>query len=203
MTADSFGDQIIRHATMFTGLKEVRQNREWDNPQTPEIDRVLSDLLRREMEKSGWESGAPYCAAFAEAVYRMAWHHCGGADDAPGFVRFKKLMTPHVVTSFKNFKAAGLIHRSPAAGAIWFARKRGTSSGHAGIVISVPLWSKPPRMINVEGNTTFAFESAAKDREGDGIARRERDQFGKGSLETLGWLWCGDVCNALGQTREP
>ena len=62
ITAEVLGDQIVREASRFVGLREVRRNSDWDNPKTPERDYALAEELRRLMRPSPWEEGWAYCA---------------------------------------------------------------------------------------------------------------------------------------------
>ena len=72
MTSDQLAQGIIRHASRFVGLREVKPNANWDNPSTPGPDRALVDELRSLMRQSPWEEGWAYCAAFAEGMVLAA-----------------------------------------------------------------------------------------------------------------------------------
>ena len=87
MTSDQLAQGIIRQASRFIGLREVKPNADWDNPNTPGNDRALVDELRSLMRQSPWEPGWAYCAAFAEgmvlAVIRHPMERRTLAGDAP------------------------------------------------------------------------------------------------------------------------
>ena len=68
MKPDDLAAQIVREASRFVGLREVRRNSDWDNPRTPERDFALAEELRALMRPSPWEEGWAYCAAYAEGV---------------------------------------------------------------------------------------------------------------------------------------
>ena len=74
MTSDQLAQGIIRQASRFIGLREVKPNADWDNPNTPGNDRALVDELRSLMRSSPWEPGWAYCAAFAEGMVLAASH---------------------------------------------------------------------------------------------------------------------------------
>lgn len=74
MTDEQFGALIIREASRFVGLREVRPNAQWDNPSTPGPDAVLVSELRVAMRPTPWQEGWAYCAAFCEAVIRRVLH---------------------------------------------------------------------------------------------------------------------------------
>ena len=68
MTKDLLAQGIIRHASRFVGLREVKPNADWDNPSTPGPDRVLVDELRALMRQSPWEEGWDVTVARATAM---------------------------------------------------------------------------------------------------------------------------------------
>ena len=61
MKPDALAAQIVREASRFVGLREVRRNSDWDNPRTPERDYALAEELRQLMRPSPWEEGWAYC----------------------------------------------------------------------------------------------------------------------------------------------
>lgn len=61
VSADTLATQILREASRFVGLREVRKNSDWDNPKTPERDYALAEELRKLMRPSPWEEGWAYC----------------------------------------------------------------------------------------------------------------------------------------------
>lgn len=177
------GAEIIRQASLFLHLKEISPNSKWDDPRTPQPEKDLNDLLIKVMKEAGWGPGAPYCAAFAEGVTVLALRRLGVAD---GIIRaFRKLMTPHCMTSFANFKKVGAITQTPGPGSIWLARHGSTDMGHAGIVVKT---TETGNMNTVEGNTSAEFVDTEKERQGDGIYARRRPMRGAGKLKTEGFI---------------
>lgn len=179
---ETLGGQIVREASRFVGLREVRKNSDWDNPKTPERDYALAEELRQLMRPSPWEEGWAYCAAFGEGVVVAALRALGFPE--PKVKRWQKVMTPHCVTSAGNFRVKGMLTDKPATGAIWLARHGSTSNGHAGIVTAASGKS----MATIEANTSLDPTTPAKDREGDWITTRLRGLGGTGSLKTMGFV---------------
>lgn len=179
MNAEALGHEIIRQASRFIGLREVRPNADWDNPKTPQRDAALADELRLLMRPAPWEPGWAYCAAFCEGVVTEALRALGVSPAA-----FARVMTPHCVTSAANFKARGLLTSEPEAGAIWLARHGSTSNGHAGIFTA----RRGTSMATIEANTSLDPDTPEKDREGDWITTRLSYLKGRGSLATLGFI---------------
>jgi hypothetical protein len=184
LTAQNLAVEIKRQANLFLHLKEVVSNQRWDNPLTPSPEKALSDYLVAAMKEAGWPPGAPYCAAFAEAMVVLALRNLGA--DTALVNRFRGLMTPHCVTSFNNFNRLNLIESKPSSGAIWLARHGNTDSGHAGLVTSDYAYSST-RMATIEGNTSAEFITDDKERQGDGIYARTRT-VQNGKLKTLGFI---------------
>jgi hypothetical protein len=182
VTPEVLGDQIIREAGRFVGLREVRRNSDWDNPKTPERDTALAAELKRLMRPSPWEEGWSYCASAVEGWVVAALQALDFPDAK--IARWRKVMTPHCVTSAGNFRARGLLTERPVRGAIWLARHGSTSNGHAGIVTATSGRS----MSTIEANTSLDPTTAAKDREGDWITTRLRGAGGTGSLKTMGFV---------------
>ena len=120
MNAEQLGHEIIRQASRFIGLREVKPNADWDNPQTPQRDATLAGELRALMRPSPWEEGWAYCAAFAEGVVTAALKALGSTADQ--IAKWQRVMTPHCVTSAANFKSRGLLSDDPETGAVWLAR---------------------------------------------------------------------------------
>lgn len=174
--------QIVREASRFVGLREVRRNSDWDNPKTPERDYGIAEELRKLMRPSPWEEGWAYCAAYTEGVVAAALRSLGFPEAK--IQRWHKVMTPHCVTSAGNFRARKLLTDKPERGAIWLARHGSTSNGHAGIVTAASGKS----MSTIEANTSLDRTTPAKDREGDWITTRVRGIGGTGSLKTMGFV---------------
>jgi len=183
LTATQLAMQIIREASRFIGLREVKPNQDWDNPSTPGPDTALANELRALMRPVPWEPGWAYCAAFAEASIRAALNRLAITPEEAN--RFLRIMGPGVIVSFEAFQKLKLTVDKPSPGAIWFARHGTTSQGHAGIVTEV---LPSGVMSTIEGNTSLDSKDPRKDREGDWITTRILPTSGRGDLHTLGFL---------------
>ncbi len=192
MTNDLLAQGIIRHASRFVGLREVKPNADWDNPSTPGPDRVLVDELRSLMRQSPWEEGWAYCAAFAEGMVLAALRSLAATPEQ--IKRWQQTMTPHCVTSAGNFRELGQLSANAEPGSIWLARHGSTSNGHAGIVTAVRGLS----MATIEGNTSLDPSTPAKEREGDWITNRIRFLKGTGTLNTLGFVTPAAILKLIG-----
>ena len=184
---ERLGAQIIREAGRFVGLREVKPNAVWDDPATHGPDALLSAELSDLMRPSPWLPGWAYCAAFCEGVVSSALEKTGRARAEVR--RFREVMSPHCVSAAAAFKKRGLLDDAPCAGAIWLARHRGTSNGHAGIVTAV----RGVSLSTIEANTSLDVTNPEKDREGDWITTRLFHARGRGSLETLGFVTPADI----------
>jgi hypothetical protein len=192
MTSDQLAQGIIRQASRFIGLREVKPNADWDNPNTPGNDRVLVDELRSLMRQSPWEDGWAYCAAFTEGMVLAALRSLAATPDQ--IKRWQATMTPHCVTSAANFRNLSLLSESAVPGSIWLARHGNTSNGHAGIVTAV----RGVSMSTIEGNTSLDPSSDAREREGDWITNRIRFLKGSGTLNTLGFITPASIVKLIG-----
>ena len=192
MTSDQLAQGIIRQASRFIGLREVKPNADWDNPNTAGPDRALVDELRALMRQSPWQPGWAYCAAFAESMVLVALRSLAATPEQ--IKRWQATMTPHCVTSAGNFRERGLLSANAEPGAIWLARHGSTSNGHAGIVTAVRGMS----MATIEGNTSLDPSSDAKEREGDWITNRIRFLKGSGTLNTLGFITPAAILKLIG-----
>lgn len=193
LTAAQLATQIIREASRFVGLREVKPNSQWDNPSTPGPDAALVLELRTLMRPVPWEEGWAYCAAFAEASVRAALIRLNITPAEAD--RFLKVMGPGVLVSFRAFQKLGLTTKVPSAGAIWFAQHGTTDQGHAGIVTGASAGGS--LMNTIEGNTSLDSKDARKDREGDWITTRTFDAKGRGTLHTLGFLPASAILNLI------
>ena len=192
MTSDQLAQGIIRHASRFVGLREVKPNANWDNPSTPGPDRALVDELRSLMRQSPWEEGWAYCAAFAEGMVLAALRSLAATPTQ--IKRWQQTMTPHCVTSAGSFRKLGLLSANAEAGSIWLARHGSTSNGHAGLVTAV----RGVSMATIEGNTSLDPSTSAKEREGDWITNRIRFLKGSGTLNTLGFVTPASILKLIG-----
>lgn len=182
MTAEQLGNEIVRVAGQFIGLREVRPNADWDNPRTPSVEAALARVLRDMMRPSPWEPGWAYCAAFCEGVVTSAMKYSGATS--AHVRRWQETMTPHCVTSAANFRKLRLLSGTATTGAIWLARHGSTSNGHAGIVTAI----RGEWLCTIEANTSLDATSAEKDREGDWITTRIFPRRGRGRLQTIGFI---------------
>lgn len=194
-TAESFATEILRVASRYVGLKEVKPNSKWDDPKTPGADTALSDELRALLRPSPWQEGWAYCAAFAEGVVAQALRNLDCSDRQ---VRdWTDVMTPHVVTSANNFQSKRILRQSPVRGSLWLARHGAGSSGHCGIVRAL----NGATMATTEANTSAGADIPAKEREGDWISDRVRNTGQNGSLTTLGFVHPQDILRLVGAVQ--
>ena len=102
--------EIIAQAKRFVNLFEIESNAKWDDPSTSELD-ASGTALRVALEHAGWQAGWPYCAAFCEAIWRLAYAELGAAR--PVLKSIGDRLNPSVMQSFKNWKKAGAITITP------------------------------------------------------------------------------------------
>lgn len=181
MNENQLANAIIRYASRFIGLREVRPNAEWNNPATRGDDAELSRELREIMRPSPWEPGWAYCAAFCEGVVASALFWLGLSN-----AHFRAVMSPHVLTSAREFRKLGLLSVDPAPGSIWLAQHGQSNNGHAGIVTASE--GGRTKIATIEANTSLDSSNPAKDREGDWITTRIFPVRGRGTLRTLGFV---------------
>lgn len=192
ITETALTNMILREASRFTGLKEVRPNAVWDDPKTPGPDTALSNELRRIMKPAPWQEGWAYCAAFPEAIVHQSLIRLGATPEQ--ITRFTQLHGPHVMTNVRAFRKAGLIDQRPSPAALWLARHGTTDRGHEGIVV-VP---EGQRMSTIEANTSAGADIPAKEREGDWITNRIRNQSTNGQLITQGFVSVASILKLIG-----
>ncbi len=179
MMIEKFATLMVKRATDFVGLVEVKDNAVWDDPRTPRWDKEKSQWLVHWMSKvKGWVPGAPYCVAFDGAIAAACLEEVGLPSKY-----FLAAWSAHVMTNVNMLKEGELLEENPRVGAIWLARLQGTHSGHAGIVTS----SSSKFVTTVEGNTFPQPTEASKDRNGNGIWIRTFQQRGRGRLVTQGF----------------
>lgn len=167
----NINDKIISVAEEFEGLVEIVSNETWDNPTTkgrdPEADR-LKMILKRAGHQNGW----PYCASFCEGVWVTAYEDLKVTTGI--LAQIQGILTPHVMTSYRNAKAAGLITMTPERGAIAFMQKGSSDSGHEFLVCGV----EGTTIKTIEGNTSPSPSDIQADRDGGigtgGIWRKRR-----------------------------
>lgn len=192
MNADQLATATLRHASRFLGLREIRPNADWDLPSTPGPDKALAEELRALMRPSPWKEGWAYCAAYCEGVVLAALRALGAS--AAQLKRWQDTMTPHCVTSARNFRKLGLLSAVPTPGAIWLAQHGSTTNGHAGLVTSV----RGVSMATIEANTSLDKTTPEKDREGDWITTRLGFVKGRGALQTLGFVHPEAILKLIG-----
>lgn len=181
----ALANKIVETAMEFNGLKEIRPNREWDDPSTPGPDTEKVSKLKRLMRPAPWENGWAYCAAFGEGVVVEALRVLGH-DPTP----FAKVMGPHVMTAYNAFNKLGLIRDTPAVGALCFCQHGTGSSGHLWIVRSLSAPAGYAK--SIEANTSA--NKTGNQREGDWITTKTRKTSGsEGSLRVRGYLWPVDI----------
>jgi hypothetical protein len=183
ITELSLANMILREASRFVGLREVKPNTQWDNPQTVGFDAELSNELRSIMRPAPWQEGWAYCAAFAEGIVVSSLRRLG-ADEAQ-IRKFSNVHTAHCMTNFRAFKAKGLISTKPVTGSLWIAQNGTTDQGHEGIVIAAQSGS----MTTLEANTSNSNKSLpSQEREGDWITNKIRNLNTNGRLVTRGFV---------------
>jgi len=155
-------EKIVKWAMLFDGIKEKGNNEGWEDVYFEEIDSTFQSL----MESVGWRYTEPWCAYFAELIWKLAYL------DHPLSIDINKLFSGSAVQTWKNFKESGFICSAvPVVGAvvIWRNYKKGVAlqSGHAAIVVKVE--ENLLTIKTVEGNV-----SATSEREGDEVAMRTK-----------------------------
>lgn len=182
-TVDALTKEIIRQASLYQNLREVKPNAQWDNPATKDADKQLNAQLVECMESAGWEKPWAYCAAFAEGMIILSLRQLGCRPDQ--YVRLRKLIQPGVMNTVRALSSVQALSAQPAPGSLWLARHGNSANGHAGIVIKA---RGNGLMSTIEGNTTSDFKDSASDRQGDGVFPRERNVATNGNLKTMGFL---------------
>lgn len=174
------GKRAVIASARFLGLTELRSNAVWDNPSTPGHDDI-ADELRAELLRVGWQTGWAYCAAFCEAVWRMAYQGRKELD------AIKAMLTPGCLVSWRNALQRGWTSTVPAIGAIGVMRKGDTQFGHAFIVRGV----RDKTLLTIEANTSVSGAlNVEADRNGDGIYAKTRELVFRpsASLHLLGFI---------------
>lgn len=158
------GAAIVRAASRFVGLTEVRSNAVWDKLDTPAHD-VLADEFKAELLRVGWQTGWPYCAAFCEVAWKL------GYQGRPELANVRAMLTPSCLSSWKNAVNAGWNSQEPRLGSIGIMRKGATDLGHAFIVRGM---IDRETIATIEANTSPMPGSLNADREGDGVYCKTR-----------------------------
>lgn len=177
-------------ALRFCGLSEVKQNATWENSNTPESEKALSDQLRALMHEANWSEGEPYCAAFVGAMVILA------AEAAKmNSQRFIREWTPHCMTNVRRFRELNLLDAQPSDGAIVLMRHGSTDNGHAALCVRVEGIFPYRTLHTIEGNTMPGSEG--NQRNGDGIFARTRNVFTNGDLKTQGFISARSILTLL------
>jgi hypothetical protein len=184
--AAPLGAEILRQGRLFLNLIETRSNSEWDNPDTPEVERALAKVMRDSMEHFGWVPGQPYCIAWGGAMVKLALERLGLFK---GEVRalVEAVITPGVMNTVEAAKKRGMLSQQAEPGAIWLARWGTSWRGHAGLVKRFPE-SGSSWMDTIEANTSAEQGDGPKQREGDGIFAKGRRKDRNGALITQGFI---------------
>lgn len=183
MNKEQISKEIIEVGSHFVNLFETKDNAEWRFIVDPRKGKSESELLVSELKKSGWQSGWPYCMAFCETVWRLAYTNANAPTDILNDIA--KKLNPSVMSSFNNVE--DLISKTPVPGSIFFMQKGTSGNGHAGIVVA----SDGTSIATLEANTSPGKAiSAEADRNGDGIYKKIRTlDFKKSSgLHLVGFL---------------
>jgi hypothetical protein len=194
ITELALAQMVLKVALELVGLKEIRHNSKWDDPTTHQWDQEKSDRVIALMRPAPWEPGWAYCIALVEGIYRDALTRCGATDEE--VKKFSRVIGAHVMTSYRNFEAKGLVSPLPTMGAIWLAQHGKTDTGHAGIVVSQ---NKGSTMNTFEGNTSKQFDPAnpKAEREGDWITLKTRKNGINGDLKTRGFVSVASVLKLI------
>lgn len=154
--------EILKVANSKVGIAEEKQNELF-------TDNSFNEFL----ETSGWNEGDPYCAYFAEAVYREAYVKSGNSQIAK---KLEKLFSGSAVQTYNNFLRSDddrwEVTSIPKPGAliVWqrYENNKPTWKGHIGIVEAVNFANN--MIFTIEGNT-----NSAGGRLGDGVYRKSRE----------------------------
>ena len=143
---------------LFDGIKEIGNNEGWENTYFQEIGSTFQAL----MESVGWKYTEPWCAYFAELIWKLAYL------DHPLVMEVNKRFSGSAVQTWENFKDSDFVcSHVPVVGAVvaWRNYRAGVAlrSGHLGIVTQV----NGNVITTVEGNI-----SSRSEREGDQVAMR-------------------------------
>ena len=155
--------KVLEIATKFVGLYESKPNAAWSSKTLDNYDELSSQLIEM-MERTGWQPGWAYCAAFVDGIYREAFK-----DDADKLAIIKKCLSPSVMTTFKDSKK--YFTKTPTPGSIFIMQMKSGGTGHCGLVGNS---IKSDSFSTIEGNTGPGPAVAAKDRDGDGIYAKAR-----------------------------
>jgi hypothetical protein len=166
---DTLTHAIIAKAEHFQGLKEIKANAKWDDPKTPGPDARAAEL-KALLEGVKWQPGWAYCLAFCKAIWLEAYRELGAPSDLRRMLDDR--LSLHVVGSYNALKPS--ISNLPRPGAIFFMKKGNTIQGHSGIVTGVQVERGIMTITTIEANTSNTEASAAKDREGDWVCKKER-----------------------------
>lgn len=158
--------RIIAAATKYLNLTEVAPNAKWDNLNTRGEDPTAKELLTA-MLATGWQTGWPYCAAFAEACWREGY---AGRPELP---LIAKNITPSAMGTWENFSVLKRTTQKPFPGALMIWQNGTSWQGHVGIVVEAAP-RREMHVITIEGNTAPNPSSVQSDREGDGVYRKTR-----------------------------
>lgn len=175
--ADRLAISILREASRFLGLGEVRHDSAWNDPRVPEHDYALAGELCKLLRPAPWEDGWTYSAAFVEAIVDASLRALEVSEIC--VKRWHKFMTPDAVTSASNFEARDALGEKPDRGAIWFGRYGATSEGEAGVVSAA------------SGKSMAVIEAAVYGEEGQEQTRiltQVRGISGTNGLKTVGFV---------------
>jgi len=150
---------IVSYAFDDIGQEEIKGNMGFKDAQ---FDRDMRELGR-------FQNGWAWCVCFCEKIWKQSFRDFN--IDKGIYNEMAKLVTAGAVKTFRNFtKADGwVVSKTPVVGAIVIWQKykggKGTTSGHAGIVIEIHDYY----IVVVEGNT-----NKAGGREGIGVFEKKR-----------------------------
>jgi hypothetical protein len=156
------GDQIVKVAQSYLGLREIPNNLGWDNK-----------TFEAKMKQVGWIRSQAWCAYFGELVWKEAY-----ADQPEILKELDRLFSASATTTYANFdkesknpnsKLKIKVSKTPVNGAIVIYRFGTGWQGHLGVV----EFTGATKVDNIEGNTGVQGLRDG-DPSGDGVARKKR-----------------------------
>ena len=182
--------EVVKYALSLIGQQEKPNNSGF-----------LNAWFEKLMLKVGWRKYDPWCAYFAELVWKYPYEKIGAKNVLK---KLDRLFSPSAVQTYKNFKKAGYkTGMKPIEGAlaVWQTYKNGKHhwSGHIGVVVRA---MNHYEFYSVEGNT-----NDKGGREGYIVAKREHsvlmEQTKKDGLRFIGFVYLKDYIMQDGTKKTP
>jgi len=161
---------IVDTAKSYIGQEEIRGNMGFKNA-----------WFQKKMVAVGFRKTQPWCAYFAELVYKESYKKAG----LNMFKKLDKLFSASVIKTMYNFEKAGYrLKTIPEPGDLIIWQSGRSSRGHIGVVIEKSKDNK--WLVTVEGNTNKAVG-----REGIMVAKKTRRniiRFKRKGLHIRGYI---------------